>query len=121
MGDRYFFDKRVIKRALIKYGIMFAIGLPVLVVLNLYALNGMTFWAATAIDAAVLLAIVGACSLVYYKIERQRIRKAEEEAKRQKELAKAQRKAKKMAKKQKQAKVQHKVENVEIITPDNEE
>ena len=123
--DRYFFDKRVIKKGLIKYGVMFVIALPILVVMNIYVIKDIPFWGATMIDVAILLAVVILCLVVYGRIEAKRKAKQEELERQRKELAKAQRKAKKQAKKNKakskQPQTIHKVDNVEIVAPDDEE
>jgi len=39
MGERYFFDKRDIKHFLIKYGIMLAIALPIVIGINILFLK----------------------------------------------------------------------------------
>ena len=121
-GDRYFFDKRVIKKGLIKYGSMFLIALPILVVLNVYALKDMSYWAATFIDVGVLLGVVLVCLIVYGKIDAIKEQKRIEREEEQKRIAKMRKKAKKQAKKGvKQQIKQIETTDVEIVTPDKED
>ena len=121
--DRYFFDKRVIKKGLIKYGIMFVIALPILIVLNIYVFDKLSFWGATLLDCVVLLAVVAVCLVVYNKIEARKAQKEQEEIERQKQLNKARRKVKKQAQKNgnNSSKINKEVNDVEIITPDDKE
>lgn len=80
MSDRYFFDKRVIKKALIKYGILFAIAFLVIWPLNAFVLiqyldKGMGIF----ISVLVALAIVLLGDFLYSKIESKRKNKKNNE------------------------------------------
>ena len=98
-GDRYFFDKRVIKAALIKYGIMFVIALPILIVINVYLINDLSFWAATFVDVGVLLLVVLICLVIYSYIKKAKGKKLKEREEKEREMIRAQRKLKKKEKK----------------------
>ncbi len=118
--DRYFFDKRVIKKGLIKYGIMFLIALPILIGVNV-ALKSLSFWACVFIDVAILICVVLAGSWISNAIQKSRENKKQQEIDKEKQLQKARRKAKRQAKMngtKPEPKVEHVVEDVEVITPD---
>lgn len=66
---RYIFDKRVTKKALIKYGIMFLVSFPLLLWIN-YMLRDLSNWAVIAIDFAVLGTIVICVNMIIYIIRR---------------------------------------------------
>ncbi len=66
---RYIFDKRVTKKALIKYGIMFLVSFPLLLWIN-YMLRDLSSWAVIAIDFAVLGTIVICVNMIIYIIRR---------------------------------------------------
>lgn len=74
--SRYIFDKRVTKRALIKYGIMFLVSFPLLLWVN-YMVRHLNSWAVIAIDFAVLGTIVVCVNMVIYIIKKNREEKSE--------------------------------------------
>lgn len=115
--DRYFFDKRVIKKNLIKYGIIFLIALPILIGINV-GVKSLSFWGGVFIDVAVLLVIIVVCNIVFDKIQANKERKEQEELQKQKKIERARRRAKKNKSTPNRQKVEHKVENIEVITPD---
>lgn len=58
MEDRYFFDKRVMKKILIKYGLM-ALGiLPVLLIVNYFLNKVLSFGLTVLVDVALILVMV---------------------------------------------------------------
>lgn len=68
MQDRYFFDKRYIKRGFKKYGIMCLICLPILVAVNFLLKDLSTGWV-IFIDVVLALGIIIVLDLVVTKIE----------------------------------------------------
>ena len=64
MDDRYFFDKRVMKKAFIKYGIIFLIALPILLFANYFLNDYLSFWLVVLIDAVIVLTIILIAQLI---------------------------------------------------------
>lgn len=64
---RYIFDKRVVKKTLIKYGVMFLILIPILLVVD-YFLQTWSVWAVVGIDVAIGVVVVIIESLIYSAI-----------------------------------------------------
>ncbi len=53
MDDRYFFDKRIIKQKVKKYGLIFLCLFPILILINTLLKPHLTFWLIVLIDASV--------------------------------------------------------------------
>ena len=75
--DRYVFDKRVIKKVIIKYGIIFLCCIPILLGLN-YVTRTLNFWVVVVIDAAVVLVIVFGVYLVEQLIKKRKQNKSKD-------------------------------------------
>lgn len=101
--DRYLFDKRVLKKTLIKYGIMFLIALPFLLVFNIYC-NDLSFWITVLVDCAILGCVVIIGEIILLTIRNKRKAHEEAEAEEKRLLLKERHKAEKEAKKNKQNK-----------------
>lgn len=97
MEDRYFFDKRVMKKLLIKYGIMFLCLFPVLIVVNYFLNQVLDFWVTIIIDVTLILLVVFVVELILNKIKQKKeneeqikddriIKKAEEIKKRKQNI-----------------------------------
>lgn len=69
MEERYFFDKRVMKKILIKYGIIFACLFPVLIVLNYFLNQVLNFWITVVIDCVVVLFVLFIIEAIINKIK----------------------------------------------------
>lgn len=72
MEDRYFFDKRVMKKLLIKYGIMFLCLFPVLIVVNYFLNQVLDFWVTIIIDVTLILLVVFVVELILNKIKQKK-------------------------------------------------
>lgn len=72
MEDRYFFDKRVMKKILIKYGLM-ALGiLPVLLIVNYFLNKVLSFGLTVLVDVALILVMVFAIEAVINAIKKRK-------------------------------------------------
>ena len=72
MEDRYFFDKRVMKKILIKYGLM-ALGiLPVLLIVNYFLNKVLSFGLTVLVDVALILVLVFAIEAVINAIKKRK-------------------------------------------------
>lgn len=109
--EQYFFDKRVIKKQLIKYGIMLAIALPFVITFNILC-SDLKFWIAVLIDCAIFGVVVLICEIVLATIRNKRMAREEAEAEQKRLLLKERHKAEKAAKK-KQNKTTEVEENTE--------
>jgi len=89
--DRYFFDKRVMKKAFIKYGIILGFAFVVLILVN-FALPPMDDAALIAIDMIITLTIVGVSEIILRKIKARKMEKEQERKEMEKRAAKQQRK-----------------------------
>lgn len=80
MDDRYFFDKRVMKKAFIKYGLIFLFAIPVLVVAN-YFLNQAikNMWLVVLIDIVITFAILLIFQLIINAIKQYEINHPKQE------------------------------------------
>lgn len=79
--DRYLFDKRVVKKTLIKYGSMFLIALPFVILFNVLC-SDLAFWWSVLVDMGIIgfVVIIGEIILVSVKNKRlAREQQAEEE------------------------------------------
>lgn len=73
---RYIFDKRIVKKNLIKYGVMFLILIPILLVVD-YFLQSWKVWAVVGIDVAIGVVVITAESLIYSAILKKKQKKVE--------------------------------------------
>lgn len=81
MADSYFFDKRVLKKGLIKYFIIFILILPIFIGLNVL-LDGLTAdWVIILIDIIVGVLLIFSLGFLYDKINNKRIARKEEKIK----------------------------------------
>lgn len=71
MDDRYIFDKRVMKKAFLKYGLIFLFAIPVLIGVN-YFLNKAikNMWLVVLIDVVIVFAIILIFQLIINAINR---------------------------------------------------
>lgn len=69
MADRYIFDKRVIKRNVIKYGLALLIALPLVIWLNTLMVEISTV-AVIFIDIAIFGVVILICTLICDKIQK---------------------------------------------------
>ena len=69
MEDRYFFDKRVMKKILLKYGIMFLCVFPVLVLINYFLNKVVEYWVTIIIDVTFILLVLFVVQLIENKIK----------------------------------------------------
>lgn len=78
-NNRYIFDKRVMKRGLIKYGIMFFAFFVLLIVINVLIFQPLhiSSTAVVALDVVIALALWLACEAVLSKIAERRRAKQE--------------------------------------------
>lgn len=97
--ERYFFDKRVVKKVLLKYGLIFLFCFPILILLNLWFNNFMPYFLVIIIDCAIVFSVVFVVNLIIDKIK---LKKAEqkkiEELKLKKQLHVENRKSNKKSK-----------------------
>lgn len=102
--DRYLFDKRIVKKQLLKYGIMFLIALPFVITFNILC-NDLGFWWSVLVDMAIIGFVVIVCEIVLVSIKNNRIKKeAEQEEERRQILKEKHKLAKQNLKKHKQEK-----------------
>ncbi len=92
MDDRYFFDKRVMKKAFKKYGLIFLFAIPILVVVN-YFLNKAikNLWLVVLIDVVIVFAIILVFQLIInalsrYEINHPKVEKAKNKKKDEDEI-----------------------------------
>lgn len=78
MEDRYFFDKRVMKKILLKYGIMFLCVFPVLVLINYFLNKVVEYWVTIIIDVTFILLVLFAVQLIENKIKENKENKEED-------------------------------------------
>lgn len=64
---RYIFDKRVVKKTLIKYGVMFLILIPILLVVD-YFIQSWSVWAVVGLDVGIGVVVIIIESLIYSAI-----------------------------------------------------
>lgn len=64
MSDKYIFDKRVMKKVLLKYGIIFLIAFPILLFTNYYLNKVMKFWLVILVDVVITLFIIFIAQLI---------------------------------------------------------
>lgn len=72
MEDRYFFDKRVMKKILIKYGIMFLCLFPVLIIVNYFLNKVLHYWVTIIIDITIVLFVVFSVELIISSIKKKK-------------------------------------------------
>lgn len=72
MDDKYFFDKRVMKKILIKYGTIFLCLVPVLLVVNHFLNQYLKFWLTVLIDVTIVLLTLWVVQLVINHIKRKK-------------------------------------------------
>ena len=99
--DRYLFDKRVVKKTLIKYGIMFAIALPFVLTFNILC-RGLHFWIAVLVDCAIFGAVVLIGEIILASIRNKRLQREAAEQEEKRRLLKERHQAEKEARKNKQ-------------------
>lgn len=82
--DRYLFDKRIVKKMLIKYGIMFLIALPFVILFNVLC-SDLAFWWSVLIDMGIIgfVVIIGEIILLSIKNKRLALKQQAEEEHRQ--------------------------------------
>ena len=73
MDDRYFFDKRVMKKAFIKYGLIFLFTIPVILFFNYFLNQTLKFWLVVVIDTVFLLLVVFVVQLIINAIAKHRL------------------------------------------------
>ena len=98
--DRYLFDKRVVKKTLIKYGIMFLIALPFVITFNILC-RDLSFWLTVLIDCAILGVVVLVGEIVLATIRNKKLAREQAEAEEKRRLLKERHKAEKESKKKK--------------------
>ena len=98
--DRYLFDKRVLKKTLLKYGIMFLIALPFLLAFNILCPN-LKFWLTILVDCGILAVVVLVGEIILTSIRNKKRAREEAEAEEKRQLLKERHKAEKEAKKKK--------------------
>lgn len=79
--DRYLFDKRVVKKILIKYGLMFLIALPFVILFNVLC-SDLAFWWSVLVDMGIIAFVVIIGEIVLLSIKNKRLareQQAEEE------------------------------------------
>lgn len=102
--DRYLFDKRIVKKQLLKYGIMFLIALPFVITFNILC-SDLGFWWSVLVDMAIIGFVVIVSEIVLVNIKNKRIKKeAEQEEQRRLMLKEKHKLAKQNLKKHKQEK-----------------
>lgn len=99
--DRYLFDKRVVKKALIKYGIMFGIALPFVLAFNILC-RDLSFWLAVLVDCAIFGFFVLVGEIILASIRNKRLAREAAEAEEKRRLLKERHQAQKEARKNKQ-------------------
>lgn len=72
MEERYFFDKRVMKRIFIKYGIMALCIFPVLAVTNYFLNKVLDFWVTVVVDITILLFYVFIVEVIINAIKKRK-------------------------------------------------
>ncbi|MBQ2863972.1 MAG: hypothetical protein IJE91_00735 [Clostridia bacterium] len=72
MEERYFFDKRVMKKILIKYGSIFLCLVPILLVVNHFLNQHLKFWLTVLIDITIVLLALLVVELVINHIKRKK-------------------------------------------------
>lgn len=77
MSDRYFFDKRDMKKALKKYGLIFLCVLPVLIVVNVALNRFLSFWLVTLIDVVIVFLALLVAQLIINAVTIHRAEKLE--------------------------------------------
>lgn len=85
--DRYFLDKRVVKKTFLKYGIMFLIALPLLIVFNVFC-DQIGFWWTVVVDMCIIGFVVVIGELLLIKIKNKREAKQQELDEEKRRLAK---------------------------------
>ena len=81
--DRYLFDKRVVKKLLLKYGIMLLIALPFVILFNCLFYD-LKFWLSILVDFVIIgvVVLIGEIILVSIKNKKEKKQVLEEEQKR---------------------------------------
>ena len=64
---KYIFDKRIVKKTLIKYGIMFLILIPILLIVD-YFIQSWNMWAVVGLDVGIGVVVIIIESLIYSAI-----------------------------------------------------
>lgn len=77
MANRYFFDKRDMKHFFVKYGIMLAIAIPILIVINYLFYKWFNIGSMVFLDIVFLCVIVAVEELIYFLIKRKKQSKGE--------------------------------------------
>ncbi len=70
MGDRYFFDKRVLKKFFIKYGIMLLIAIPLMIGINIIIQKHNPNQRFILIDLAIIAVVVAVGELICFLVKR---------------------------------------------------
>lgn len=70
MGDRYFFDKRVIKKFLLKYGIMLLIAIPLMIGANVLIQKYNPNTRFILIDLAIIAVVVAVGELICFLVKK---------------------------------------------------
>lgn len=70
MGDRYFFDKRVLKKFFIKYGIMLLIAIPLMIGINILIQKHNPNQRFILIDLAIIAVVVAVGELICFLVKR---------------------------------------------------
>lgn len=78
MADRYFFDKRDVKKLLVKYGIFLAIAVPILLVINYLFTIWFNAKSMVFLDIVFLCVILVIYEAIWYAVKKKSQEKRDE-------------------------------------------
>lgn len=79
MRDRYFFDKRVLKKFFLKYGLMLLVALPLMIVANVLISKHNPNQRFILIDLAIIGVVVAMGELICFYVKQKRQEKEDKE------------------------------------------